>query len=117
MLVIAHSRPVRQALRNIEDIHPDAVRRRYGRVALFEPTEFGAFLALRLRAEHDGDVQVCRTVPFNEFRDVPESVRRAASEYTDREDPHTPYRTFASNRDLPDPESMQDRDLWTSSST
>jgi len=87
------------------------VVRSLGRAALFEETELGAFLALRLRAKHSGDVQVERTDPFNEFETVPESVREAAEAYEDRDTPSTPYAKFASGTDHPDPENMRESDL------
>ncbi|MFB6135930.1 MAG: hypothetical protein ABEJ04_04145 [Halobacteriaceae archaeon] len=111
LLVIAHSKAARQAVRNACNGHPDAVVRRFGRAVLFEATEFGAFLALRLRAEHGGDVQVERTVPFNEFRDVPEDVRAAAEAYADRDHANTPYERFAAGTDHPDPAEMRGADL------
>lgn len=112
LLVIGHSQAARQALRNAHDAHPDAVVRRYGRVALLEPTGLGAFLALRLRAEHGGDVQVERTVPFNEFADVPDDVREAAAAYAERDESHTPYHRFAAGTDHPDPDDLSERELW-----
>lgn len=111
ILAVAHSKTARQALRNTCNAHEDAVVRRFGRAVLFEATEFGAFLALRLRAEHDGDLQVERTVPLNEYRDVPDSVRKAAAAYAAREDAHTPYERFASGTDHPDPETMRGESL------
>lgn len=85
--------------------------RRLGRAALFEETEFGAFLALRLRAEYGVDVQVERTDPLNEFEAVPEGVREAAEAYADREHASTPYAKFAAGDDHPDPAAMKDREL------
>jgi hypothetical protein len=111
LLVVTYSKSARQALRNTCRAHEDAVVRRFGRAALFEATEFGAFLALRLREAHGGDVQVERTRPLNEFREVPEPVREAATAYADREQPSTPYEKFAAGTDHPDPDAMRDTDL------
>ena len=110
LLVITHSQPARQTLRNVCNAHEESVVRRFGRAALLEATEFGAFLALRLRAKHD-DVQVERTAPFNEFRDVPETVRAAATAYEDREHASTPYARFATGTDHPTPDEMRDVEL------
>jgi len=111
ILVVAYSRAARATLRNVHDAHDGAVVRRFGRVALLEATELGAFLALRLREKHGGNVQVERVRPFNEFETVPERVRAAASAYEDREHPSTPYATFAAGTDHPDPEAMAGREL------
>jgi hypothetical protein len=109
LLVVAYSHPARQALRNACEAHPDTVRRRLGRAALFEETELGAFLALRLRAEYE--VQVERTAPLNEFEAVSEGVREAVSAYADREHASTPYAKFAAGTDHPDPEELRDAEL------
>ena len=111
LLVVTYSRAARQTLRNVCNAHEEAVVQRFGRAALLEATQLGAFLALRLRAKHAGDVQVERTAPFNEFSDVPEAVRDAATAYEDRENPSTPYAKFAVGTDHPDPESMRDVEL------
>ena len=111
LLVVTYSRAARQTLRNACDAHEATVVQRFGRAALLEATELGAFLALRLRAKHGGDVQVERTAPFNEFADVPESVRTAAEAYEGRDRPSTPYAKFAAGTDFPDPDEMADRDL------
>ena len=111
LLVIAYSSAARQKLRNTERAYPDAVRRRFGRVALFRETELGAFLALRLREREGGDVQLARTEPFNEFGDVPPSVREAAAAYADRESASTPYPKFAAGTDHPPVERLRDREL------
>ena len=79
--------------------------------ALFAETELGAFLALRLRAKHAGDVQVERTEPWNEFRDAPERVRDAASTYESRNAVSTPYAKFRSGTDHPTTDAMRDADL------
>jgi hypothetical protein len=78
---------------------------------LFARTELGAFLALRLRAKHGGDVQISRTEPLNEFVDVPNEVREAAEAYESRESPSTPYTKFSMGSDHPNPEQMRDREL------
>lgn len=111
LLVVTYSQAARQTLRNVCNSHETAVVQRFGRAALLEATELGAFLALRLRAKHDGDVQVERTAPFNEFSDVPEAVRHAATAYENRENPSTPYAKFATGTDHPGVESMRDSDL------
>jgi hypothetical protein len=111
LLVVTYSKPARQTLRNVCNGHEEAVAQRFGRAALLEATHLGAFLALRLRAKHAGDVQVERTAPFNEFSDVPEAVRTAATAYEDREHPSTPYAAFAVGTDHPDAESMRDAEL------
>lgn len=111
LLVVTYSREARQALRNACRIHEESVVRRFGRAALFESTEFGAFLALRLRAEHGADVQIERTEPLVPERDVPDGVTEAALAYADREHASTPYAKFAAGRDLPAAESMKERDL------
>lgn len=111
LLVIAYSPAARQTLRNVASAHPDAVVRRFGRAALLEATEFGAFLALRLRAKHGPDVQIERTTPFNEFVQVPERVREAATAYENRDHPNTPYSKFASGTDHPAPDAMRDAEL------
>ncbi|WP_396610935.1 hypothetical protein ACH9L7_12000 [Haloferax sp. S1W] len=111
LLVVTYSKAARTTLRNICRTHDETVVRRFGRAALFEETELGAFLALRLQAKHGADVQLERTEPFNEFAEVPESVREAASAYETRESPSTPYRKFASGTDHPSPDEMRTRDL------
>ena len=110
-MVVTYSREARQALRNACRTHDDVIVRRFGRAALLEPTEFGAFLALRLRAEHGVDVQVERTEPLVAGRDVPDAVTEAALAYADREHASTPYAKFAAGRDLPAVESMKEREL------
>ncbi len=111
LLVVTYSRAARTALRNACRTHEDSVVRRFGRAALLESTEFGAFQALRLRAKHGPDVQVEHVEPFVPERDVPERVRAAATAYAERERPSTPYAKFAAGRDLPDPAAMKDSDL------
>lgn len=111
LLVVTYSRAARQALRNACGNHEEAVVQRFGRAALLAPTEFGAFLALWLRAEHGADVQVERTEPLVAGRDVPDRVVTAAEAYADRAAPSTPYAKFASGRDHPDPATMKASDL------
>jgi hypothetical protein len=111
LLVVTYSRAARTALRNTCRAHEATVVRRFGRAALLEATEFGAFLALRLRETHPDDVQVERTRALNEFEEVPERVRRAATAYADRDQPHTPYERFAADTDHPDPATMRDVEL------
>jgi hypothetical protein len=111
LLVVTYSQAARQTLRNVCNGHEESVVQRFGRAALLKATELGAFLALRLRAKHAGDVQVERTAGFNEFEDAPESVRKAATAYEDREHPSTPYATFAVGTDHPAPDSMRNTDL------
>lgn len=109
--MVTYSRAARTALRNVCRAHGETTVRRFGRAALFEPTEFGAFLALRLREKHPEDVQVERTRPLNEFEEVPAGVRGAARAYEDRDQPYTPYQRFARGTSHPDPATMQRREL------
>lgn len=111
LLVVVYSRSARQTLRNVCNAHPETVVRRFGRAVLLEETEFGAFLALRLRAKHGGDVQIERTRPLNEFAAVPDAVREAAAAYEAREEPSTPYAKFAAGTDHPTPEAMRESEL------
>lgn len=111
LLVMVYSRGARTALRNACRAHEDVVVRRFGRAATFEETGYGAFLALRLRAEHGGDVQIERTRPFNEFEAVDPDVREAASAYANRESPSTPYAKFAAGSPHPDPDALRERSL------
>jgi len=111
LLVITYSRAARRTLRNVCRTHEDSVVRHFGRAALFEGTEFGAFQALRLREKHGAEVQVEWTEPFNEFERVREGVRAAAQAYEAREERATPYAKFAAGRDLPDPAAMRSREL------
>lgn len=101
LLVVTYSRAARQTLRNACQTHEETVVRRFGRAVLLASTEFGAFLALRLRAKHGGDVQVERTRQFNEFDCVPESVREAAEAYEDRTRASTPYAKFRTGTPFP----------------
>ena len=111
LLVVTYSRAARQSLRNVCRTHEDCVVRRFGRAALLEATEFGAFQALRLREKHAGDVQVERTVSLNEFAVVPDRVRDAAAAYESRERTSTPYAKFAAGTDHPNPDAMTDTEL------
>ncbi|NEU58415.1 hypothetical protein [Halorussus sp. MSC15.2] len=111
LLVVTYSQAARQTLRNVCNGHEETVVQRFGRAALLEATQLGAFLALRLRAKHAADVQVEQTAPFNEFEAVSERVRNAATAYEDREHPSTPYAKFAVGTDHPDLDSMRDAKL------
>ncbi|WP_129114310.1 DUF7855 family protein [Halegenticoccus tardaugens] len=111
LLVVTYSRAARGSLRNVCRTHDACVVRRFGRAALFEETELGAFLALRLREKHGSDVQLERTEPLNEFETVPERVRNAAVAYEAREHASTPYAKFAAGTDHPDPERLRRREL------
>lgn len=111
LLVVTYSREARTALRNACHNSEAAVVERIGRAALLAATELGAFVALRLRARHGADVWVGRAEPFNEFADVPEAVRTAATAYEERDSPYTPYAKFAAGTDHPAPERMADREL------
>lgn len=111
LLVVTYSRGARERLRNVCRTHESVVVRRFGRAALLEETEFGAFLACWLRAVHGADVQVERTEPLNEFEAVPESVRAAAEAYADRDAKSTPYGKFAAGTDHPDPERLKSSEL------
>ena len=111
LLVVTYSQAARQALRNACRTHEETVVRRFGRAALFEATAFGAFLALRLRAEHGLDVQIERTRPFEEREAVETDVRTAARAYADREHPSTPYAKFATGREHPSPAELREREL------
>lgn len=111
LLVISYSRGARQSLRNICRAHEDCVVRQFGRVALFEETEFGAFQVLRLWEKHGEEIQIERTQPFNEFVAVRPAVREAATAYEERETPSLPYEAFASDTDLPSPDAMKQNEL------
>jgi len=111
LLVIAYSSAARQQLRNLAEANPEAVVRRFGRAALFDGTELGALLALRLRERHGPDVQIERTEPFNEFEDAPERVREAARAYENREHKHTPYAKFVAGTTHPAVEELRDVEL------
>ena len=111
LLVATYSREARTSLRNVCRSHEETTVRRFGRAALLAETEFGAFLALRLREKHGADVQLQRTEPLNEYESVPESVREAAAAYEAREQPSTPYARFANGTGHPDPAAMRGREL------
>lgn len=111
LVVVTYAREARTTLRNACRNNEAAVVERLGRAALLTETELGAFLALRLRAKHGGDVWVGRASPFNEYAAVPEAVRTAAAAYEARDSPHTPYEKFAAGTDHPDPDAMAEREL------
>lgn len=111
LLVVTYSRAARQALRNACRVHESIVVRRFGRAVLLEETELGAFIALRLRERHGADVQLERTEPLNEFADVPERVRAAASAYEAREHPSTPYSAFAAASHHPTTADLRETEL------
>lgn len=111
LLVVTYSQAARQTLRNVCNAHEAVVVRRFGRAALLEATELGAFLTLRMREKHDSAVQIEHTRPFNEFRDVPDAVREAARAYEAQATKHTPYAKFAVGTEHPQPDELADRDL------
>jgi hypothetical protein len=111
LLVVTYSRPARTSLRNVCRTHEDTVVRRFGRGALFAETRHGAFLALRLREKHPDDVQVERTEPFNEFRDVSAALREAAAAYEERADRNVPYAKFAVDTTHPSPTALKRQQL------
>lgn len=111
LLVVTYSEAARTGLRNLCRHHEEPVVRRFGRAALLEATEYAAFLAVRLRESHGGDVQIERTEPFNEFVALDESVREAAVAYANRESKSTPYAAFAAGSEHPDPETMRKEEL------
>lgn len=111
LLVIAYTRDARQSLRNVCRAHDETVVRRFGRAALFEATEFGAFQALRLQEKHGRAVQIERTRPFNELASVPERVREAARAYENREEPALPYAAFVSGTEYPSADAMRGSEL------
>lgn len=111
LLVVTYSQEARTTLRNVCRTHEGTVVRRFGRAALLSDTEFGAFLALRLRAKHGSDVQIERTAPLNEFEEVPDPVREAAEAYEARSNPSTPYDKFAAGTDHPSPSALRRREL------
>lgn len=111
LLVVTYSRAARTSLRNVCRTHAETVVRRFGRAALFDDTHHGAFLALRLAEKHGADVHVELTRPLNEFVDVPEEVRTAASAYESRDSPSTPYHAFATDSAHPSPSTLREREL------
>lgn len=110
LLVVTYSREARRTLRNVCRSHEGVVVRRFGRAALLEGTEFGAFQALRMREKHGVDVQIERVETFDPA-DVPSRVREAATAYEGRETASLPYRQFAAGTDHPEPASMRDVEL------
>ena len=110
ILVAAYSPDARTTLRNVCRGHEETVVRRFGRAVLLAETRFGAFLACRLRQKHGTAVQVERTEPFL-AQVVAPTAREAAIAYERREEPATPYRAFAANRDLPAPAELRDERL------
>ena len=111
LLVVTYSKAARTSLRNVCRTHEETVVRRFGRAALLAETEHGAFLALRLREKHPDDVQLERTEPFNEFRDAPEAVRKAAADYEARENRNVSYQKFAAGGPYPSPAALKRREL------
>jgi hypothetical protein len=111
LLVVTYSQSARISLRNVCRTHGESVVRRFGRAALFAESHHGAFLALRLREKHPDDVQLERTEPFNEYRDVPDVVREAAVAYEHRSNPSTTYEKFAVDTPYPSPAALQRREL------
>lgn len=111
LLVVTYSTDARQALRNSCTTHEDVVVGRFGRAALLRESEYAAFLACRLRERFGTAVEVARTTPLNEYRDVPARVREAAAAYEDREATSTPYAKFAVGTDHPSPDAMRDAPL------
>jgi hypothetical protein len=111
LLVVTYSKAARTSLRNVCRTHEETVVRRFGRAALLAETEHGAFLALRLREKHPDDVQLERTRPFNEFRDVPEAIREAATDYEGRENRNVSYQKFAAGGPYPSPAALKRREL------
>lgn len=100
----------RQSLRNVCNAHPDAVKRRFGRAALFEDTERGALLALRLAEKHGIDVELERTSPLNPHR-LPDQIRHAARAYEQEAHPNTPYDKFAAGHEFPTLDELREQDL------
>lgn len=111
LLVVTYSSAARTGLRNLCRRHEETVARRFGRAALLDETEYAAFLALRLRESHGGDVQIERTEPFNEFVTLDSAVREAAAAYADRDAKSTPYAAFAAGTEHPDPDAMRGSEL------
>ena len=107
LLVVTYSKSARTSLRNACRAHEECVVRRFGRAALLEESGYGAFMALRLREKHPDDVQLERTEPLNEFRDVPPPVREAAVAYERRRDRNTPYAKFAVGTSHPTPSELE----------
>ena len=110
LLVVTYSKAARASLRNARRTHEAAVVRRFGRAVLFEETELGAFLAIRLQEKHPGDVTIERTGPLDPT-DVPDRVAEAARSYENRSNPNVSYAAFAAGSDHPSIETMRDRRL------
>ena len=110
LLVVTYSKAARGSLRNVCRTHEEAVVRRFGRAVLFEATELGAFLALRLREKHPGDVAIERTEPLDPT-DVPDRVQRAASAYEGRSNPNTSYAAFEAGSEHPSVDAMENSQL------
>ncbi|MFQ3295375.1 MAG: hypothetical protein ACI9PP_000051 [Halobacteriales archaeon] len=110
ILVVTYSKAARGSLRNVCRIHETPIVRRFGRAVLLEETEFGAFLALRLREKHPGEVSIERTGPLDPTA-VPHSTCQAARAFETRSNPSTSYSAFATWTDYPSIESMRDRRL------
>lgn len=111
-LVIADTPGARQTLRNVCNAHEETVSRRFGRAVLLEATEFGAFLAFRLRVKHGESVQVRRVQPVDVDRPDYRRAYEAAVAFEERENEHTPYPKFAAGTDHPMPPEMRDRVLF-----
>jgi hypothetical protein len=110
LLVVTYSKAARRSLRNVCRTHEEVVVRRFGRAVLFEGTELGGFLALRLREKHPGEVAIERTKPLDTAA-VPERVSEAARAYEDRPNPNTSYAAFAAGSAHPSIEAMRGRQL------
>lgn len=112
LLVVADTPGARQTLRNICNAHAETVRRRFGRAVVLEATEFGAFLAFRLRVKHGESVQLNRVGPIDVDRPGYRRAYEAAVAFEGRENEHTPYPKFAAGTAHPRPPEMRDRDLF-----
>lgn len=110
-LVVADSPKARETLRNVCNAYEEAIVRRFGRAVVIEATEFGAFLAFRLREKHGVDVRVRRVRPIETDRPVYRRARAAAAAFEARENESTPYPKFAAGTDYPSPEEMRARPI------
>ncbi|WP_254766093.1 hypothetical protein [Salinilacihabitans rarus] len=110
-LVVADSPKARETLRNVCNAYEEAIVRRFGRAVVVEATEFGAFLAFRLREKHGGSVRLRRVRPVEADRPDYRRARDAAAAFEARENESTPYPKFAAGTDYPSPEEMRDRPL------
>lgn len=108
--VVTYSKAARGSLRNVCRAHEAVVVRRFGRAVLFEETELGVFLALRLREKHPGDVAIERTEPLDPTV-IPEYVIEAARAFENRSNPNTSYAAFAAGSEHPSVETMRNRRL------